>query len=109
MKVAEGGRNGFVAHERADGGEGDAFGVESGCVAVSQSVGCRQGRAGAVAEIEQLSLYGAGDEWQQLRGSRSGLMIDRSCDGLLETAGNGNAAPPPHLRRPDPESEGGEV
>ena len=98
-----------MSEQRADGGERNPFGVEASGITVSQAVGGGEWGAGAVAEIEELSLDCARGERKQLRGSRSGLMIHRSCDGLLEAVGNGDRAPPADLRRPDPEAGGSQV
>lgn len=104
VKISEGRGNGLVAHECADGGEGDSFGVKSGCIAVAEAMGGSERCAGAVAEIEHSALQGAGVDGEQLRRSGAGLVIDRCCDGLLEARGQWDRAPSLGLGGPDAET-----
>ena len=97
-----------MAEKAADGGHGNAFGVEAGCVGMAEAVRGSGGRAGEIAEGVQAALERAGAEGDEGRGEGHILAIDGGGDRQLEAARNRDGAPTLGFRGIDSEIAGGE-
>lgn len=82
-----------MAEKLADGGQGNAFGVQSGCVRVSEAVGGGQGGVGVMADFEQSALHRPRAEGEESGRGGESLLVDGSGDGQLEALRDGDGSP----------------
>ena len=82
-----------MAEQLADGGQGNAFGVQSGCVRVSEAVGGGQGGVGVMADFEQSALHRPRAEGEESGRGGESLLVDGSGDGQLEALRDGDGSP----------------